>query len=424
MFTELVTEPTAEPEGVQGDDVQSLLDRLCAIEERRRRDEAEQAAVLAELDQRRAFAVDGHATMWGLLRSLVGWSDGECRTRMRVARLVAAYPEAGELLAEGLASVANIAEIARAFANPRCGHEIDEVIGTLFTEARRLEHDDFKRVVRHWEQLADVDGSHRDRAARHAARTAQLTVWDGVGHLVAQWGEADALVNREIFEQYVQAEWHTDWQATVEQHGDDACTALMPRSDAQRRADALTRIFADAASASPGSSGPATVVNVHVDHDTFTELLTHAGLFPDHVRDPFEDRVSLVTERRCCTTDGDLVDPDHVVRSMLEGYVRFVVHDETGVPIRWGRKRRLFTGAARDAVMSLSPRCTHPGCRVRASRSEADHTLEHARGGGTDPDNGGPRCRRHNLIKNRGFSVHRDPGGLWHTYRPDGTEIP
>jgi hypothetical protein len=417
MFADVVAE-------VGGRDVTSLLDRLVALEERRRRDEAEQAAVLAELDRRRAFSIDGHATMWGLLRSLVGWSDGECRTRMRTARLVAEFAEAGDLLDHGRAPVANIAEIARAHANPRCGHEIEQVVGTLFTEACRLEHDDLKRLVRQWEQLADVDGAHRDRAAHHAARTAQLAVWDGVGHLVAQWGEADALLNREIFEQYVQAEWHTDWELTVARHGDDACTALMPRSDAQRRADALTRIFADAASAPPGSTGPATVVNIHVDHDTFTDLLTSTELFPDHVRDPFEDRVPLVTDRRCCTMDGHVVDPDHAVRSMLEGYVRFVIHDEGGVPIRWGRRRRLFTGAARDAVMSLSPRCTHPGCRVRASRSEADHTVEHARGGGTDPDNGGPRCRRHNQMKNRGYTVHRDRSGRWHTYRPDGSEIP
>ena len=41
----------------------------------------------------------------------------------------------------------------------------------------------------------------------------------------------------------------------------------------------------------------------------------------------------------------------------------------------------------------------------------------------TVPANGGPRCPRHNLIKNHGYTVHRDPTGRWHTYQPDGTEI-
>lgn len=74
--------------------------------------------------------------------------------------------------------------------------------------------------------------------------------------------------------------------------------------------------------------------------------------------------------------------------------------------------------------MSLSPRCTHPGCLVRTSRCQADHTIEHSKGGFTDPDNGGPKCLRHNLIKNTGYSVHRDRRGYWHTYRPDGSEVP
>ena len=65
--------------------------RRRSIERRRRELEAEQAVVLAESDQRNRYAVDGHATMWGLLRAELGWSSGECRTRMRVARLVESF---------------------------------------------------------------------------------------------------------------------------------------------------------------------------------------------------------------------------------------------------------------------------------------------------------------------------------------------
>ncbi|MCU1354766.1 MAG: endonuclease, partial [Acidimicrobiales bacterium] len=44
-------------------------------------------------------------------------------------------------------------------------------------------------------------------------------------------------------------------------------------------------------------------------------------------------------------------------------------------------------------------------------------------GGETNPHNGGPACGRHNRYKQHGYTVHRDPDGPWHTYRPDGTEI-
>ena len=105
------------------------------------------------------------------------------------------------------------------------------------------------------------------------------------------------------------------------------------------------------------------------------------------------------------------------------GGIRQICSGVGGTPTQWGRKRRLFEGAARDAVRSLFPRCTHPGCRVRTKRTHTDHTLDYAKGGTTDPANGNPRCRRHNQAKNQGYTVHRDALGEWHTYRPDGTEI-
>ena len=72
--------------------------------------------------------------------------------------------------------------------------------------------------------------------------------------------------------------------------------------------------------------------------------------------------------------------------------------------------------------MSLACRCTAPGCRVPASRSEADHLEPWSEGGRTDPDNGGPRCSRHNRLRNLGLRATRTRHG-WHTFRPDGTEI-
>ena len=121
---------------------------------------------------------------------------------------------------------------------------------------------------------------------------------------------------------------------------------------------------------------------------------------------------------------GDPLDPHTVLQVLLAGYIRFAIYDDDGHPIHWGRKKRLFDGPARDAVRSLSTRCTQPGCRVPTRRTQTDHTVDYARGGTTDPDNGNIRCHRHNLMKNRGYTVQRDALGQWRTYRPDGTEMP
>lgn len=81
MFSEVV-----ERNGQRGDG--ALVQRLRELEADRRRVEAETAVVLAELDERKLYRVDGHATMWGLLRAELHWSDGECKTSMQIARLI------------------------------------------------------------------------------------------------------------------------------------------------------------------------------------------------------------------------------------------------------------------------------------------------------------------------------------------------
>ena len=44
-------------------------------------------------------------------------------------------------------------------------------------------------------------------------------------------------------------------------------------------------------------------------------------------------------------------------------------------------------------------------------------------GGETSVANSGLVCERHHTKVHHGFRIERDPGGRWHTYRPDGTEI-
>jgi hypothetical protein len=100
-----------------------------------------------------------------------------------------------------------------------------------------------------------------------------------------------------------------------------------------------------------------------------------------------------------------------------------VVFDSAGVVVNLGRKSRLFTGAARDAVRLQDPHCTLAGCLVRGRDCHADHVHAWSQGGRTEARNGAMACGGHNRRKNQGYTTRRDDGGRWHTYRPDGTEI-
>ena len=56
-------------------------------------------------------------------------------------------------------------------------------------------------------------------------------------------------------------------------------------------------------------------------------------------------------------------------------------------------------------------------------RNMVHHLLEWINGGATILENSGLLCERHHTKAHHGFEIRRDPGGRWHTYRPDGTEI-
>jgi hypothetical protein len=65
------------------------------------------------------------------------------------------------------------------------------------------------------------------------------------------------------------------------------------------------------------------------------------------------------------------------------------------------------------------------GCTAPASWCDVHHVQHWAHGGPTSCENGALLCERHHTAVHEGrFAIARDPGtAVWHTYRPDGTEI-
>lgn len=394
---------------------------LHAIEQAERELAARRARALALGDQYRLYARDSHASMWGYLRADLGWSSAECRRRMRVARLAAEHPEVSVALASGEAPLAAVDEIARGHANPRCGDQIGAVLGELLNAAANCEHDDVRMLVDRWVMLADQDGAHRDAELSHDRRNGHVDVFAGVGSIRAELGALDGAEAREIFEHFVDAEFRTDWDVAAEKYGDDVCKAVLDRTDAQRRADAIMAIFRTAAAAPSGARGAAPVLNVVVDLATFADHLVELEMLPANFTTDWS-KLPL-RDRRCETSTGVPITPHSAFQVAIAGLVRRLVVNADGQTVEQSSKQRLFRGAAREAVMLQHPRCTHRGCRIRAGRCQADHIEPHSRGGPTSVTNGGIGCARHNNDRyRRGYTTRRDAGG-WHTYRPDGTEI-
>ncbi len=382
---------------------------LHELERLHRTVEAAIVDVVGHVHRTGVYGLDGHLTVRSWTRATCRWSEAEQRARVASARLVDAFPQVGNELAAGRVSTAAVRELARAHDHPRIGHQLADVIDHLLGEAQRFDHRDFRLIVRRWEALADADGAHRSHDHVHEARDAFVGVVGDEGHVAAQLGTAQLAIVKSVFDQYVEAQFAADVAAAGPGNP-------LPRTPAQRRADALVAIFQAAAAGPAAGDGVLPIVNILIDQTTFDAQLeamltdTSVDLHPE-----------LLDGRRCESRDGTPIDPADAVIAALMGHVRRVVVGSDGVIIDLGRSSRLFTGKARTAVQLLKRACWWLGCI--ATGRQCDHLTPWADHGPTTPRNGEPACGRHNRWRNLGFGVRRDEHGDLHVYRPDGTEI-
>jgi hypothetical protein len=399
-----------------------LAERLQAWELVVREAEQQIAAIVAEAHRSGVWALDGHRSVRGWCQATVNWSYGETTQRIHTATLLGDCAEVDKALAAGEIGVAQVRELARARANPRCGSTIVDVENELVDAARRLPFDEFRVVVQGWEALADADGAHRDHDESHRNRSLSATTIGTGFALNARGGAAAGATITEILDAFTNSEFLADWDDARARLGDDAdikpCD--LARTPAQRRFDAMVAIFVAAASTPPGSRPPEPVVDIVVDQATFEAAVAAMadGVDLDDVMPP----PTAPTARRCQTIHGDPIDACDAVAAALVGQVRRVVYGADGCVIDLGVTSRLFRGASRLAVWLSSTRCIWPGCG-RRHHNQIDHAQPWTAHGPTNPHNGAPLCGHHNRWKTRGYHTRRDPDGRWHTHRPDGTEI-
>lgn len=414
---------------------QELSSLMADLEARRRAVEAEQLAVLEVVAARGLHRADGHRSVKAWHRATVNCSAGAAMRRVRTARLVRNIPVVARAIADGRIGIEQSHELARAHANPRCGDRLIEVADVLVEAAAKLSYEDFRAVVRRWETLADLDGAHARSDAARRYRRAGLSLSEFGFHLDAFGPKLEGAAMVEIFNQFCDAEFRTDLERARAEAGDgvDVTVGQLSRSAAERSFDALFEIFRRAAATAPGSRPPEPLVNVVVDARTLAEFLGAPGT-GDAVghghghdvrtsRDAGSPDLRDVVTRRCGTIDGDGLTPADALRAALWGRIRRVLIDSDGVVTDLGRRSRVFTGSAREAVMLGATHCVWPGCMVPLRNCQADHLKAWAEAGTTSADNGAPLCGRHNRHKIHGYEVWRDATGQWHTRRPDGTEI-
>ncbi len=414
--------------GAQRDEAYMTLEREV------RRIQAAQAAMLSEVTRSHSFLDDHHHSPASWLQAVTNSSKSTAQAKTQTAALLAQLPVLAAAVAAGEIGDDQLQLLRRLWANTRCRDQLPDSEEVLVGYARSLTLHEFRQVCQRWQAHADPDGAHRDhetsRENRHVARSRV-----GAGHLLH--AEGDALsgdIISSILDAHADAEFNNDILDRLRRFGDGADQHPLARTATQRTYDALIAIFLKAAGTTETTT-QVPLVNIFCTESVLSDAIRDfvggsvAGSVAGSVgatgpRSQPDGRASSQRLRLCETASGAPVDPHDLVIAALVGQVRRVVVDSAGRVLDLGRRRRLFVGAAREAVLLMGDRCSHPGCEQRSGQIQIDHLAGWAsRAGPTNPFNGGPTCPRHNRAKERGrFTVVRDEDG-WHHFRPDGTEI-
>ena len=304
----------------------------------------------------------------------------------------------------GEISLQHVAVLVRG-RSPERAAAFDDSETMLVDHARTLPFADFERAVQYWCQLADPHTAASDARRQIESRRLHLSkTFDGVGVLDGTLDPLRYAVVAGELDRLEQHEFEQDWAAARAEHGDAATAADLPRTAAQRRADALVLMAERSASAPAGARKPVPVVNLHLDWATFCAELAACAQHPSGadrtIPDPgMQDAVGAGGRRGprlSESDDGTVLLPSQVLEQALRGEVRRVVFGPDGHILDFGRTKRLYDGGVRQAIQVRDRHCTAPGCDVPAKRCEVDHVLPWARGGTTSESNGRLLCDRHN----------------------------
>ena len=391
--------------------------------------EAVQNKVFESIDRTGVHTVDGHRTAKTMIAHAGKLSNAEANARRQMMRVLRVLPGVAHSYREGLISTCMVKKLGRVHANPRVRDFMVEADDWFTEHALNDTYDFFDLVVSRWEDLADEDGAE-NKDDRHDQNRNHVMVQNDDGSWSWKGTSAayDGALTKDVFDAFEKIEFDIDWQWVLDTYGPDkACADLMPRTAAQRRADAHAKVHVYAARALASEGGPVVTTDIVIDDKTFereTLKLMGEDVEPD---DPQREDFA------CHTLSGSTLPPRTATAHALLGHLRRVVVGADSVTIDLGR-RRLFTGYARLAVQLGSSECYWPGCHVSATNCQIDHITPHsdrgrdptgvAKGGGaTNSRNGAPACGTHNRHKELGYTVTRLTDGTIHIRRPDGTTL-
>jgi hypothetical protein len=371
-----------------------LLERLGPLLVVQNRVAAEVARTVRECELTGAAESDGLKTVQSWLRGHGHLTTAEASRVVRSGHALAHLPATAAAFADGAITAGQVAVIApiaaeeaRAAAEAQ-GVDLGVIEQSIVAVALSEAHAQLAQVVHVYLEALDPDGSEPDPTEGRRLSFAQRA--DGG---LSFRGELDAVGGEKLqtaIESIVQAD---------RPKGDE-------RTRAQQNADALVQLCDNqlAAGSLPvlRTRKPHVVVAIDAEDLVDTTATGHgAG------RTGFGARISAARARWLA----------------CDGAISRIVMGPDGQPLDVGRTQRVVPAHLRRAVERRDESCVFAGCAAPTYWCDVHHLVHWIDGGDTSLENSGLVCERHHTKVHHGFRIERDPGGRWHTYRPDGTEI-
>ncbi len=358
------------------------------------------ARVLRSFEATQEHKAQGHA-------SAIGWLLHNCRShgddaaaRRRLARRLGHQPLAEEALAAGeiTARHIDVLERARRLVGDDAFRIGEEVLVELAVTKR---FDDFQRSVEYFIARArPADANEREEQQIRDRWCSSSRTLDGCGKVDAWLPPLSFTVFDAELSRLAEHLYHQDVAEARDRLGREPTTSELARTPAQRRADAL-ELMARRSAAHGDEEVPASsfVINLHAGAELALQILERLiAALRDGTDDDLDlDDIAIGPDDLCEDDDGTVVTVNTLVLALLTGSVRGYLYDPDGVPLRYGRSRRLFTKPQADALRARFRRCRHPfGCGRTGTTLQSNHVTEHRRGGLTNVEDGDTRCGPHN----------------------------
>ena len=385
-------------DALAADDVRALaprqqLDEISALLEARNRIDAQLARRVRAAELQQAPEDDGMKSMQSWLRGRGRLSAAAAGQLVRNGRALDHLPALATAFAEGAVTAEQVAVVAPAVKEDRRtaaleqGLDLAELDQVFTTVAAARDIGQLDRVVQHYLARLDPDGPEPDPTEERGLTLSTFS--DGT---VVLRGQLDSVGGEKL-------------QAALEA----VVQADRPKGDrrtrAQQLADAMVQL-ADNQLAAGDLPFLRTVKPTVVVTITATDLL-----------DPATGPASATA------AFGSLLSAAKARQLACDGSVVPVLVDGDGLPLDVGRTKRVYPPHLRRAVELRDDTCVFAGCGAPKYFCEVHHLVHWLFGGETSLENGALLCERHHTKVHHGFRIERDPGGRWHTYRPDGTEI-